>query len=106
MGDKPFTRRRMLSMIGRIYDPLGLVATFLLKVKINLQDICKNYYNNVNVPSNFTKDWESWKVLLHLLENVVMKRYFEPPGFDKIACCSLHHFSDASQNGYGQMSYV
>ena len=93
-------------MISRIYDPLGLAATFLLKGKINLQDICENNYNNVNVPSNFTKDWESWKVLLHLLENVVMKRYFEPPGFDKIACCSLHHFSDAGQNGYGQMSYL
>ena len=33
-----------------------------------------------------------------------MKRCFKPPGFGKIVCCSLHHFSDASQNGSGQLS--
>ena len=97
----------MLSTISKIYYPLGLAAPFLLKVKIILQDLCKNNYSwDDNVPSNFIKGWESWKVQFHLLENVVMKRCFKPPGFGKIACCSLHHFSDASQNGYGQVSYL
>ena len=78
-----------------------------MKGKIILQDLCKNSYSwDDDVPSNFTKDWESWKVQLHLLENVVIKRCFKPPGFGKIACCSLHRFSDANQNGYGQVSYL
>ena len=95
LGDKPFTRRGMLSTISKIYDSLGLAAPFLLKGKIILQDLCKNNYSwDDDVPSNFTKDWESWKVQLHLLKNVFTKRCFKPPGF---ACCSLHHFSDASQ---------
>ena len=46
------------------------------------------------------------KFQLHLLENAVMKICFKPPGFGKIACCSLHYFSDASQDGYGQVSYL
>ena len=37
---------------------------------------------------------------------MVKKRCFKPPGLSKIACCSLHHFSDASQYGYGQVSYL
>ena len=62
LGDKPFARREMLSMISKIYDPLGLVAPFLLKGNIILQDLCKNNYSwDDNVPSNFIKDWESWK---------------------------------------------
>ena len=106
LGDKPFTRCGMLSMISQIYDPLGLAAPFLLKGKIILQDLHQNNYSwDDIVPSNFIKDWESWKVQLHLLENVVMKM-FQTTRLCQISCCSLHHFSDASQNGYGQVSYL
>ena len=106
LGDKPFTRCGMLSMISQIYDPLGLAAPFLLKGKIILQDLHQNNYSwDDIVPSNFIKDWESWKVQLHLLENVVMKM-FQTTRLCQISCCSLHHFSDASQDGYGQESYL
>ena len=106
LGDKPFTRCGMLSMISQIYDPLGLAAPFLLKDKIILQDLHQNNYSwDDIVPSNFIKDWESWKVQLHLLENVVMKM-FQTTRLCQISCCSLHHFSDASQDGYGQVSYL
>ena len=45
LDDKPFTRYGMLSMISKIYDPLGLAAApFLWKGKIILQDLCKNNY--------------------------------------------------------------
>ena len=29
-----------------------------------------------------------------------------PKDFGKITNCTLHHFSDASQSGYGQCSYI
>ena len=35
-----------------------------------------------------------------------MNRSFKPEGFGGIAECSLCHFSDAGQNGYGQASYL
>ena len=93
-------------MISQIYDPLGLAAPFLLKGKIILQDLHQNNYSwDDIVPSNFIKDWESCKVQLHLLENVVMKM-FQTTRLCQISCCSLHHFSDASQDGYGQVSYL
>ena len=96
----------MLSMISQIYDPLGIAAPFLLKGKIILQDLHQNNYSWDDIlPSNFIKDWESWKVQLHLLENVVMKM-FQTTRLCQISCCSLHHFADASQDGYGQVSYL
>ena len=33
LGDKPYTRREMLSMTSKIYDPLGLASPFFLKRK-------------------------------------------------------------------------
>ena len=35
-----------------------------------------------------------------------MERCFKPSKFGKVIDCSLHHFSDASQDGYGQVTYL
>ena len=37
---------------------------------------------------------------------VYLRRCFKPLGFGKVAYCSLHHFSDACKNDYGQASYI
>ena len=42
---KTRTRCQMLSMICKIYDPFGLVASFLLKEKKMLQELCKSNFN-------------------------------------------------------------
>ena len=40
------------------------------------------------------------------LENIKMDRCFKPLNFGKLMDCSLHHSSDASKDGYGQVSYL
>ena len=35
-----------------------------------------------------------------------MERCFKPSKFGKVIDCILHHFSDASQDGYGQVTYL
>ena len=35
-----------------------------------------------------------------------MSRCYKPEGFGQVAKSSLHHFSDASESGYGQVVYV
>ena len=35
-----------------------------------------------------------------------INRCFKPSKFGKVIDCSLHHFSDVSQDGYGQVSYL
>ena len=46
LGDKPYTRRGMLSMISKIYHPFGLASPFLLKGKRILQELCKNNFSS------------------------------------------------------------
>ena len=41
-----------------------------------------------------------------ILENVTVPRCYNPKDFRKNILYSLHHFSDASENGYGQASYL
>ena len=45
LDGKPTTRCQMISMISKIYDPLGLAALFLLKGKRILQELCKSNFN-------------------------------------------------------------
>ena len=42
LQDKPLTRRRMLSTISSVYDPLGLASPFLLKGRKLLQSLCNS----------------------------------------------------------------
>ena len=44
LGEKPLTRRGMLSMVSKICDPLGFAAPFLLKGKRIFQILCKSNY--------------------------------------------------------------
>ena len=42
---------------------------------------------------------------MNYLEGHEINRCFRPSGFGKIKEFWLHHFSDASEEGYGQVSY-
>ena len=106
LDGKPTTRRQMLSMISKIYDPRGLAAPFLLKAKRMLKELCKSNFSwDDAVSDNYIVEWEKWKKELQLLENLKMERCFKPSKFGKVIDCSLHHFSNASQDGYGQVTY-
>ena len=105
--EKPLTRCGMLYMVSKIYDHLGFAAPFLLKVKRILQVLCKSTYSWDEAGSDdYIKDWNKWKRELKLLERLEINRCFKPSKFGKMIDCCLHHFSDASQDGYGQVSYL
>lgn len=42
LKDKPLSRRGILSTVSSVFDPLGLVATFILVGKRILQELCRD----------------------------------------------------------------
>ena len=107
LGDKPYTRKRRLPMISKIYDSLGLASPFLLKGKRILQEICKNNISwDEQMSAETIEEWEKWKNDLKLLRNINLDRCLKRPRFGRLIDCSLHHFSDASQDGYCQVPYL
>ena len=95
----------MLSTLSSIYDPLGLGAPFLLKGKQIMQTLCaKRFRWDDQVPQDIGNDWKKWINQLNLLKNLHITRCFKPPKFGRIKETSIHHFSDASESGYGQAS--
>ena len=106
LSDKPPTRRGILSTISSIYDPLGLVAPFLLRGKQLMQRLCTAHVDwDQEISSDERAVWERWRASLYHLQSVRIPRCFKPSWFTAVSA-ELHHFSDACQIGYGQCSYL
>lgn len=107
LEEKPETRRGILSSISSIYDPLGLVSPFLLEGKKLLQSICSEKCSwDMELSSHQKAAWQKWKSQLPTIQQLRFDRCFKPTDVTSIKSTSLHHFSDAACDGYGQASYI
>ena len=105
--DKPLSRRGILSTVSSVFDPLGLVAPFILVGKRILQELCRDGVGwDDEVPDDLRPQWEKWRAELPVLESLRIARCYKPQKFDVVKNVELHHFSYACQNGYGQCSYL
>lgn len=107
LKDRPLTRRGILSTVSSIYDPNGYVAPVTLIGKQILQQMCKDQLDwDSPLPNDLRPVWEKWRSDIHLLEKLHINRCFKPGNFGHVKAIELHHFSDASEYGYGQCSYL
>ena len=105
--DRPLTRRGILSTVSSVYDPLGLVAPLILLGKQILQDLCRENADwDDPISDQLRPRWERWRNELRLLEGLKIPRCYKPAELGDPKVVELHHFSDASQVGYGQCSFL
>ena len=79
-------------MISSIYDPLGFFNKNMQWDEIVQQDV--------------QSDWAKWVEQMNQLESLPISSCIQPAGFGEIKSVTLHHFCYASENGYGQCSYI
>ncbi len=108
LKDKPCTRRGiLLSTISSVYDPLGIASPVILVGKQILQVMCRD---NVDwddpIPDEIYYRWQRWRSDLPLIERMKVSRCVKPPGFGEPVDVQVHSFSDASEKGLGQVSYL
>ena len=107
LKQKPMTRRGLLSIISSVYDPLGLAAPFLLQGKSINQELCRaNLGWDEVIPEKIQIQWTKWEKNMKQLERIAIERCYKPTTFGTVMECSLHHFADACEYGYGQVSYL
>ncbi|KAI2646060.1 Transposon Tf2-9 polyprotein [Labeo rohita] len=101
------TKRTILSTVNSIYDPIGFLAPLILPAKRIQQELCRvNCGWDDKIPDGLIKNWEKWLDGLNKLNNLSIHRCFKPSNYGKIQTAQLHHFSDASEEGYGIASYL
>ncbi|XP_030835887.1 uncharacterized protein LOC115921808 [Strongylocentrotus purpuratus] len=105
--ERPFTRRGVLSTVSSFYDPCGFISPVMLPGKRILQEMCRSNADwDTPMPEALRARWENWLEDVRNLEGLQIPRCLKPNGFGKIKQVELHHFSDASEDGYGQCTYV
>lgn len=105
--EQPRTRRGILSVVSSLYDPLGFLAPFSMMAKLLLQELCKrNLGWDEVIPHVLTKQWAGWLEDLHKVARFKIDRCIKPNDFGNPLTIQLHHFSDASEVGYGAVSYL
>ncbi|TDH06297.1 hypothetical protein EPR50_G00132240 [Perca flavescens] len=105
--ERPFTRRGILSVVSSVYDPIGFLAPFTLPAKLMLQNLCRLSYSwDDLIPPHYQLQWVRWLEDLKGLSVFSVSRCIKPKDFGKLISVQLHHFSDASEDGYGTVSYL
>ena len=88
------SKRSVLSLSSKLYDPLGLVEPVAAKAKIMMQELWKhNLKWDKELPESFKEDWVKWlKELQNLTPLEIHRQYFNNVGSE----VQLHVFCDSS----------
>nr|XP_047142821.1 uncharacterized protein LOC124817075 [Hydra vulgaris] len=106
--NKRVTKRNVLKIIASIYDPIGIISSLILPLKLIFQKICTTI-----------KDWDKelndelkneWNQLMKLLScNLVYEwhRYFFKEHLIKnLTNITIHGFCDASKSAYAAVVFI
>ncbi|XP_064647035.1 uncharacterized protein LOC135499916 [Lineus longissimus] len=105
--NRPPTRRGILSTVYSIYDPLGFLSPVILKAKCLLQELCRLKLSwDEDIPEPHLGQWSAWLEDVTKLADFSIRRCVKPEGFGELASAECHHFSDASESGYGVATYL
>ncbi|XP_062704452.1 uncharacterized protein LOC134286795 [Aedes albopictus] len=101
------TKREMLRLVMSIYNPLGLVASFVIHGKILIQDVWRTETDwDCKIPAEIAERWTEWIAVLKRMDGLCVPRcYF--PGYDpgSYKNVELHVFVDASAQAYAAVAY-
>ncbi|GFW49834.1 integrase catalytic domain-containing protein [Trichonephila clavipes] len=100
------TKRFILQAVGKIFDPLGLISPFTVRMKCLLQDLWKEEIQwDDPLPTHIEKEWKKWCEELPHLRNLKIPRLVLDSTLleDNV---ELHSFCDASKKAYGAAIYL
>ncbi|XP_026476163.1 uncharacterized protein LOC113381478 [Ctenocephalides felis] len=101
---RKWTKRQLLSVIARIWDPLGFLTPIVVKIKILLKKIWTLKIDwDEALPSFIITSWLAVYSELEHLNNYQIPRYLETSKQNK---CSLFGFADSSEQAYGAVVYI
>ncbi|XP_055909622.1 uncharacterized protein LOC129944297 [Eupeodes corollae] len=98
------TKRNILSVSARLFDPLGLLCPIVTKAKILLQElwVAKIEWDE-SIPLRLDTSWQNFKTNLSQLGEIKIPRFVETHSNAKI---QVHGFADASTRAYGCCIYI
>ncbi|CAG4951544.1 unnamed protein product [Colias eurytheme] len=102
--ESPITKRKVISDIARLFDPLGWIAPVVTKAKIFIQQLWLSGVDwDSELPKSFLKGWLDFRNDLKSLTGVRISRWIRSSLNDQ--SMELHGFCDASNAAYAAIVY-
>ncbi|XP_062703997.1 uncharacterized protein LOC115255979 [Aedes albopictus] len=103
----PPTKRIVLRAVMSLFDPLGLMSSFVIHGKVLIQDIWRAKTDwDEPIPERLCRRWFQWTKLCEQLNCVRIGRcYFPDRGPGDLESLQLHVFVDASEGAYACVAY-
>ena len=99
------SKRKILSRVAQVYDPIGYATAFLIKAKIGLQTLWKRGISwDEDLPPDLLEKWKTLFEEMVQLNGVSFERCLTPP--DAVGQPILCVFSDASEEAFGACAYA
>ncbi|GFX02317.1 integrase catalytic domain-containing protein [Trichonephila clavipes] len=94
----------VLSVIAKLYDPLGFLGPVIAKAKVFLQQLwqCKLDWDDV-LPNSIANEWREFVTTLKCIEEVKINRFIMADNNVRIV---LQGSADASEAAYGAVVYL
>ncbi|KAM7302220.1 uncharacterized protein ISCGN_017737 [Ixodes scapularis] len=99
------TKRFVLRASARIFDPLGFLSPYVIRVKILFQRIWQHGLGwDEELPEALRQEWTTWCAELKDLQRIMAPRHLQ--NADGESKLELHVFTDASPQAYGACAYL
>ncbi|XP_075933003.1 uncharacterized protein LOC142932811 [Anarhichas minor] len=106
-GQKPFTRRGVLSTVNSLFDPLGFLAPVTIEGRLLLREFSTQDTEwDTCLPEAKAEDWRRWHESLSALKEVHIPRTYASFSISKAQNTELCVFSDASVKAISAVAYL
>ncbi|XP_045493460.1 uncharacterized protein LOC123692730 [Colias croceus] len=101
----PVTKRKVISEISRLFDPVGWLAPVIISAKVFIQKLWLSGIEwDVELPPQLLKDWLKYRSELDTLTKFSIPRWININHDDKVR--ELHGFCDASNVAFAAVVYL
>jgi len=103
--EAPLSKRKILTVVAKVFDPIGYTGPVTLQPKLMLQELWKSSKGwDDDLEEEVTEKFGKWCRELHLLSLIKLPRamMFSPDPED----VQFHLFTDASQYAYAAVVFV
>ncbi|XP_050076085.1 uncharacterized protein LOC126563480 [Anopheles maculipalpis] len=98
------TRRRLLSQLAKIFDPLGFFGPVITYAKLILREVGELRIDwDDTVPTEVNEKWRNFRTEMTALREVQVPRWIS---WKNVLKLELQGFADASDQAYGACLYV
>ena len=98
------TKRSILSIAAKEFDPLGLLEPFTVRAKMMLQELWKRKVSwDCQLPEELKPQWWTWFEELETVLLIQIPRSYFP---SRCSRANLHIFGDSSKKAYGAVAYL